>query len=91
MIPKGGREPPLTGLGRVQCWFCYDGSSQRVEPAGQRYEPGARCRDCLTKLPPERRGGRCEPCQQNQRREVRRGYMREYRRKQKSKALRVAG
>ena len=91
VIPKDGREPPLTGLGRVQCWWCFDGSSERVEPPGQRYESGARCRDCLTKLPPERRCGRCEPCQEYRRREIRRGYMRAYRRKQTSKALRAAG
>ncbi len=54
---------------------------------GQRYESGARCRDCWTKLPPERRGGRCESCQQERRQEIRRGYMREYHRKQKSKLL----
>ncbi len=87
-----GREPPLTMFGYVQCWACYDGVSERIEPPPERYIMGrSRCKTCGTRLGPERRCGRCVRCQMERRRQVRRAYMREYRREEKSKALRAAG
>ncbi len=78
VVEMGGREPPLTGFGCVQCCSCYDGKTERIEPPPQRYGPGARCKTCGVKLPTGRRGGRCARCQQYRRREVRKEYMREY-------------
>ncbi len=78
VVEMNGDEPPLTGFGCVQCWSCYNGKMERLEPPPQRYEPGARYKICGAKLPPDRRGGRCTRCQQHRRKEVRRGYMRQY-------------
>ncbi len=92
VVMKNSQEPPLTMFGYVQCWACYDDVSERIEPPPERYIMGrSRCKTCGTRLGPERRCGRCGPCQIERRKEVRRGYMREYRGEQKSKALRAAG
>ena len=83
VVEKNGQKPPLTGVGRVQCWACADGSSERVEPKAT----GARCKDCQAKLPPGRRCGRCPSCQKEHRRRSRRQYMRAYRSEPKQLVL----
>ena len=83
VVKKNGQEPPLTMFGCVRCWCCYDDVSERIEPPPERYESGARCKVCGVKLPAGRRCGRCELCQKDRRREVRRGYMRGYMRKRR--------
>ena len=83
VVEKDGKLPPLTGFGFVQCWCCYDGKSERVEPPPERYVTGrARCKVCGQKLPEGRRCGRCPHCQR--RRQNRRQYMRAYRNRHKA-------